>query len=212
MILGVTPARGGSKGIPRKNVTPLCGKPLLAWTIESAAASRLLNRYVVSTEDPEIAAVARQWGAEVLDRPSELASDDATTLSVLQHAIEEIPADVVVVLQPCCPIRDPDLIDRCIRRFLEAGADSLATGFRCTYRPYGADGREVRRQDVEGFFYDDGNVYVIKADLLRAGDRFGKRIEHMVIDREQHIDIDEPFDLWLAEQVLRKRQGAHAAS
>lgn len=208
MILGVTPARGGSKGLPGKNIRPLCGKPLIAWTIEAAQHAQLLDRYVVSTEDPAIAEVARQWHAEVLDRPPALATDEATTLSVLQHVLTQVPADVVVVLQAPCPIRDPDLIDRCLRRFLDCGADSLATGFMCRYREYGKDAAELRRQDIEGFFYDDGNVYVIRADLIRAGDRYGRRIERMLVDREQSIDIDEEFDFWLAEQVLRKRQHA----
>lgn len=204
MILGVTPAREGSKGVPRKNMKPLAGKPLLAWTIEAAKAARRLDRYVVSTEDQEIAAVARRWGAEVLERPPELATDEATTLSVLQQVLNNIPADIVVVLQATSPIRDAGLIDRCIERFLETKADSLATGWICKYVEYGRN--TLRRQDIPGFFYDDGNVYVINADLIRAGDQYGRRIEQMLTDREQNIDVDEPFDLWLAEQVLLKRQ------
>ena len=210
MILGVTPARGGSKRLPQKNILPIAGKPLLAWTIESAQASKRLDRYLVSTEDARIAAVARQYGAEVLPRPAALATDEATTFSVLQHVLRQVPADTVVILQACCPIRDAGVIDRCIDQFVASKADSLATGFMCTYTPYGAHRREVRRQDVEGFFYDDGNIYVINADLVRAGDRFGTKIERVLLDREQNIDIDEPFDFWLAEQVLLRRQVAHA--
>ncbi len=205
-IVGITPARGGSKGIPRKNLAPLCGKPLLAWTIEAAKRSRLLDRYVVSTEDPDIAQVARRYGADVLERPPELATDEASTLSVLQHAVGQLPADTVVLLQATSPIRDEGLIDRCITRFLETGADSLATGLICKWVEYGRNTR--RRQDIPGFFYDDGNVYVINADLIRAGDQHGRRLEQMAIDREQNIDVDEPFDLWLAEHVLLKRQAA----
>lgn len=204
MILGVIPARGGSKGILRKNIKPICGKPLIAWTIEAARTSRLLNRYVVSTEDSEIAEVARQCGAEVIERPKELATDEATTLSVLQHVLSQVQADTVVLLQATSPIRDSDLIDRCIRRFLETKADSLATGFICKYVEYGRN--ELRRQDVEGFFYDDGNVYVMRADLVERGDRYGKRIERVLLDREQNVEIDDEFDFWLAEQVLRERR------
>ena len=203
MILGVIPARGGSKGLPRKNIRSLCGKPLLAWTIEAAKNSKLLDRFAVSTEDIEIAAVARKYGAEVIDRPPALATDEADTLDVLQHAIELIPAEVVVLLQPTSPVRDPDLVDRCIRRFLETKADSLATGFICKYTEYAKC--DLRRQDIEGFFYDDGNVYVMRGDLLKVGDRYGKRIERMFLDREQNVDIDEEFDFWLAEQILKRR-------
>jgi|TARA_B100001964_G_scaffold205496_1_gene235958 CMP-N-acetylneuraminic acid synthetase len=204
VILGITPVRGGSKGILRKNIRPLCGKPLVAWTIEAARASQLLERYVVSTEDDEIAEIARKWGAEALYRPKELASDEATTLSVLQHALTCVSADIVVLLQATSPIRDSSLIDRCIQQFMDADTDSLATGFMCKFVEYGKN--DLRRQDIDGFFYDDGNVYVIRADLLREGDRHGKRIERVLLDREQNIEIDDEFDFWLAEQTLKRRQ------
>lgn len=205
MIVGVTPARGGSKGVAGKNIKPICGKPLIAWTIERAQLSKRLDRFLVSTEDSEIAEVARKWGAEVLERPKELATDEATALSVLQHVLREVPADIVVFLQATSPVRDPDLIDRCIQRFLEAGADSLATGFVCKYVEYGKN--ERRRQEIPGFFYDDGNVYIMKAPLVRKGDRFGERIERVLLDREQSVEIDDEFDFWLAEQILKRRQG-----
>ncbi len=203
MILGITPARGESKGVPRKNIRPLCGKPLILWTIEAAKASRFLDRYVVSTEDDEIAEVARKNGAEVLERPKELATDEATTLSVLQHALQQIPADTVVLLHATSPIRDHHLIDHCIRKFQEAGADSLATGFICKYVEHGKN--ELRRQDIPGFFYDDGNVYIMKAHLVGQGDRYGKRIERVLLDREQNVEIDDEFDFWLTEQILKRR-------
>lgn len=203
MILGITPARGGSKGIPRKNIRLLCGKPLIAWTIEAAKASKLLNKYVVSTEDGEIARISRKYGADIVPRPHELATDEASTLSVLQDVLKGINADVIVLLQATSPIRSSDLIDTCIKRFLDSGADSLATGFMCKYKEYGTN--NSRRQDINGFFYDDGNIYVIRAGLIRGGDRFGKKIEKVILDREQNIEIDDKFDFWLAEQVLKKK-------
>ncbi len=199
------PARGGSKYVPRKNVRMLCGKPLIAWSIEAADASSLLDSYVVSTEDSEIAEIAINYGAQVMDRPQELATDEADTLPVLLHVLEQIEATTVVLLQPTSPIRDTDLIDRCIRKFLETGADSLATGFTCKYVEYGKN--EKRRQDIPGFFYDDGNVYVIRADLIQRGDRYGEHIERVLLDREQNVEIDDEFDFWLAEQVLERRLG-----
>ena len=203
MILGITPARGGSQGIPRKNVRELCGKPLIAWTIEAAKQSKLLDRYIVSTEDEKIAEISRKYGAEVIDRPLELATDETSTLSVLQDVLKRIDADVVVVLQATSPIRNSGLIDYCIKRFLDKDADSLATGFICKYQEYGTSGQ--RRQDIKGFFYDDGNEYVIKANLIRKGDRFGRKIERVITDREQNVEIDDEFDLWVAEQVLKRR-------
>ncbi len=204
MILGITPARGGSKSVPRKNIKQICGKPLIAWTIEVAKQSRLLDRYVVSTEDEEIATVSRKYGAEVIDRPPELATDEASTEAVLQHVLSIIDADVVVLLQATSPVRNAGLIDYCIERFLDTGADSLATGFICKYQEYGSC--DLRRQDIRGFFYDDGNVYVMKADMLKSGDRYGKKIERILLDREQNVEIDDEFEFWLAEQVLKKRQ------
>ena len=203
MILGVTPARGGSKGIPRKNIRMICGEPLIAWTIKAARKSKLLDKYVVSTEDEEIAKISRKYGAEIIERPPELATDESSTLSVLQDILKRIDAEIVVVLQATSPIRNPDLIDDCVRRFLDTGADSLATGFTCKYQEYGTSG--LRRQDIKGFFYDDGSVYIIKADLIRNGDRFGRKMERVITDREQNIEIDDEFDFWVAEQVLKRR-------
>ncbi|MCK4244565.1 MAG: acylneuraminate cytidylyltransferase family protein [Candidatus Omnitrophica bacterium] len=204
MILGVTPARGGSKEIPRKNIRMICGKPLIAWTIKAARQSKLLDRYVVSTEDEEIAKISRKYGAEIIERPPELATDEASPLSVLRDIVKGIDTDIVVLLQATSPIRNPDLIDDCIMRFLDTGADSLATGFICKYQEYGTC--NLRRQDIKGFFYDNGSVYIIKADLIRNGDRFGKKMERVITDREQNIEIDDEFDFWVAEQVLKKRE------
>ncbi|MCW7536791.1 acylneuraminate cytidylyltransferase family protein [Aquabacterium sp. A7-Y] len=207
MRLALIPARGGSKGIPRKNIRLIAGKPLIAWTIEAALSSKLIDRCVVSTEDAEIAEVAKQFGAEVLTRPAELATDVASTDDVMQHALAAFPETSIIVLLQCTsPIRDRDLIDRAVQRFIDTDADSLATGFTCKYKEYGT--KSTRRQDYAGFFYDDGNIYINKADLVRAGDRFGQRLERMEIDREQNIDIDEPFDFWLAEKILEKRANA----
>lgn len=203
MILGVTPARGASIEIPRKNIRPICGKPLIGWTIEAAQRASLLDRYVVSTEDEEVAEVAGALGAEILPRPVELAESFVPTIDVLKHVLSEIDADVVVLLQATSPIRELGLIDRCIRRFQETGADSLATGFYCKYKEYGSV--DVSRQRQDRFFYDDGNIYVIRADILRNNDRFGVKRELVELDREQSIEIDEEFDFWLAEKVMAKR-------
>jgi CMP-N-acetylneuraminic acid synthetase len=206
MIVGITPARGGSKGVRRKNIRPVAGKPLLAWTIEAAQRARRLDRYIVSTEDPEVAEVARSLGAEVLERPAALATDEAPTIEVLRHVLERLPADIVVLLQATSPVRDDDLIDRCIAEFDPSKFDSLATGFLCRHVQYASS--SARRQDIPGTFCDDGNVYVIRGDLILAGDRYGARRREMIIDREQNIDVDEEFDLWLAEQVLTRREAS----
>ena len=208
MIFGVIPARGGSKGIPQKNVRQVCGKPLIAWTIEAAQQSVLLDRWVVSTEDPEIASISRLYGAEILDRPPQLATDTTPTLHVLKHALNHVSADIVDLLQPTSPIRSSGLIDRCIRQFQDTQADSLATGFMCKYQEYALD-NNLRRQDRAGFFYDDGNVYVLRASMVSAGEQFGEKIERVLLDREQNIEVDDFFELWLAEKVLERRSAGN---
>jgi len=205
-IIGIIPARGGSKGIPRKNIKKIHGKPLIAWTIESAKKSKLLDRYVVSTEDREIARIARKYGAEVLDRPKELATDKATALSVLKDVLKKIDADIVVVLQCTSPVREKGLIDYCIKRFLSSKADSLATGFTCKLYEWGT--YPSRRQTLKGFFHDDGNIYVMKSSLIKKSKdinkAWGKKKEKVEISREQNFEIDDEFEFWLNEQVLKK--------
>jgi len=139
-ILAVIPARGGSKGIPRKNLRMVAGKPLIAWSIEAAcpgcqgAVPGAEIRVVVSTDDDDIAAAATRWGAEVIRRPAELATDEAATDPVIVHAVESLKADgwrpdLVVLLQPTVPVRAPGLAGACVRRLLDTGADSLLTAY-----------------------------------------------------------------------------------
>ncbi len=203
MILGIIPARGGSKGIPRKNIRPMCGLPLIAWTIEAAKQSQLLDRFVVSTEDREIAAVARRYGAEVLERPATLAEDDVISRDVIKHALLELDADVSVLLQPTSPVRDHDLIDRVVQAFLDGNYDSMATGWmNPVYPPHG---EEHRRQDISEVFVNDGSVVISTRQTILNNSLFGEKRGIMVTDKEQNVDIDDAFDFWLAEQVLIKR-------
>jgi CMP-N-acetylneuraminic acid synthetase len=207
MILGVIPARGGSKGIKKKNIKPICGRPLIAWTIGEAKESQLLDRFVVSTEDPEIARVSREWGADVIDRPAALATDTATTLSVLQDLLSKVEADTVVLLQCTSPVRTPGLIDQCIEKFQKSGADALATGYLCSLFEWGT--YSARRQELLPFFHDDGNVYVISAENIRKGDLFAGKRETVIVPRECSFEIDDEFDFWINDQILRKRVDRH---
>lgn len=204
--LGVIPARGGSKGIPRKNIKLIAGKPLIAWSIEAAKAAKRLDRFVVSTEDEEIAAISRRFGAEVLERPAELATDEATTISALQHLLTKIDAENIVLLQPTSPVRDEGLIDLCVERFEAGGFDNLGTGFVSHLMAYGA--YTQRRQDLDGFFHDDGSVYVVKSELIRKGSMHGPKMGRVETSKEQNMEIDDEFDFWLNEQILLKRKAA----
>lgn len=204
MIIGLIPARGGSKGVPNKNIKVIYGKPLIVWTIERAKSSRLLDKVIVSTDSEAIAEIARAAGAEILKRPDYLATDTASTQDVMVHALQNYPADTLVLLQPTSPCRSEGLIDECILEFQEQECDSLATGWICDYKEYGKN--TLPRQQIKGFFYDDGNVYVIKAENILKGDRYGTKIGRKIISRYENAEIDDEYDFWLLEQILKKQE------
>ena len=204
MIIGLIPARGGSKGVPNKNIKTICGKPLIVWTIEKAKRSRLLDKVIVSTDSDAIAEIAQKAGAEILKRPDYLATDTASTQDVMVHALQSFPADTLVLLQPTSPCRSEGLIDECILEFQERDYDSLATGWICDYKEYGKN--TLPRQQINGFFYDDGNVYVIKAENILKGDRYGIRIGHKIISRYENAEIDDEYDFFFFLQILKKQE------
>src|SRR5207253_4129882 len=130
----LVPARGGSKGIPRKNLALLAGKPLLAWTLEAARGAESVTRVVVSTDDDEIAAAARHLGAEVLRRPAELAADDVPMLPVIRNGLDTFQCDVLVLLQPTSPLRGAEHVDGAVRLLLETGADKVVSVVEVPHR------------------------------------------------------------------------------
>lgn len=224
-VLGIIIARGGSKGLPRKNIRLLAGKPLIAYTIEAAQKARRLDRCVLSTEDEEIAEVARQWGAEVpFMRPPELARDDTLAFPVLRHAmrwLEEregyIP-DYVLCLQPTTPLRTAEDIDKSIEIAIEKDADAVVGYARAKQHPHWMkriteDGRLVeflpmeraylRRQGVPELYHVSGSIYLAKRSLLLAKDSFyTDKTYAYVVPQERAIDIDTIWDLRLAELML----------
>ncbi|MDR3134618.1 MAG: hypothetical protein LBU69_00825, partial [Deltaproteobacteria bacterium] len=173
--------------------------------IAAARESSLLGRFVVSTEDNEIAEIAKLYGAEVAIRPEALARDETTTKDVLAHTVKKLgdSQTLVVLLQPTSPIRGQGLIDKAIRAFFDGDHDSMSTGG--TQPQYPPHGVEHRRQDVRSVFINDGSVIVLKAANLEQGTLFGKKAGTMVTSREENVDIDEEFDFWLAEKILEKR-------
>ncbi len=217
-IIAIVPARGGSRGVPRKNIRLLAGKPLIAHSIESGRSAALVDRTVVSTDDEEIANIARRWGADVIIRPPELALDTSPTEPCMLHAVEAIERegrliDLVVLLQPTTPLRPGTLIDDCVRQLLRAGADSLLTvcenhsffwtrtesGVVATYDPV----NRPPRQDAEHRYIENGNVYVTRRDvLMHEASRLAGKIELFEMSPRDSVDIDSSFDLWIAEQIL----------
>ena len=219
--VAIIPARGGSKGVPRKNVRPLCGKPLVTWMIEAAQGAAAVARVVVSTDDAEIAAVSRRWGAEVVRRPPELAGDTVSSEAVLLHALQQLGIDrgALAFLQCTAPLTVPEDIDGTLA--LLDRADSAFTaapwhGFPWVQRPgpagtvlepVGHDHtRRPLRQERLGLFLEVGAVYALDvAGFLRARHRFFGRVALYPIPRERSLEIDDETDWLLAEALLRRR-------
>lgn len=187
--------------MPRKNIRPIMGRPLISWSIDAGRESKYIDRLVVSTEDKEIAEVATREGAEVLWRPAELANDDTTTVAVLQQVLEEIDADVVVLLQPTSPVRVDNILDRAIERFLGTGVDSLSTGSMIKAVEWGTI-QNTPRQQIKGFFYDDGCVIINKAWVLRQGRWFGDTREAMIVAKHYNFELDDEVDFWVVERIM----------
>lgn len=230
-ILGIVPARGGSKGVPRKNIRPLCGKPLLQYTAESALAARHLSRVILSTDDTEIATIGQRCGLEVpFLRPVELARDDTPTLPVAQHAVRWMESrgenfDAISLLQPTNPLRRPEDIDACIELLQQSGADAVVTVLPVPteYNPHwvyfqdhegllhlstGEINPIARRQDLPPAFHREGSVYVTRRDVvMKENSLYGRRLVGYVLDPKRSVNIDGPEDWERAERLIRSRQG-----
>lgn len=222
-VIGCIFARGGSKGVPRKNIRLLAGKPLLAYAIETALASRWIGRVVVSTDDAEIAAVARQYGAEVpFIRPAELARDDSPEWLAWQHAIRMLgDMDIFVSVPPTSPLRAVGDVDACIEKLMESDADAVITVRLAERNPYFnmvtldedgyaqlviPSGPKVHRRQEAPVVYDVTTVaYAARPEfVLRASSLFEGRLKAVVVPAERAIDIDTELDFKFAEFLLRE--------
>lgn len=228
-ILGIVPARGGSKGVPRKNIRLLGGKPLLAYTAESAKASSFLTKIVLSTDDEEIAETGRQWGFDVpFLRPSELALDSSPTLPVIQHALDYYSLkgeefDAMVLLEVTSPFRMPGLIDSAIAKFIELDADALVSVLPIpeSYNPHWAFEQDEkgylqiatgdtkiipRRQELPKAFHRDGSIYITKTSVVKQGSLYGTKLAFVENDPKYSINIDTLKDWEQAENWLFKNR------
>lgn len=215
--LGVIPARGGSKGVPGKNLRPLAGEPLLVHTIRAAQAARTLDRVVVSTDDDEIAAAAEAAGAEVVRRPAELATDESPTEDALIHALDATGADpeYVVTLEPTSPLRTAQTIDRCVELAEAESAGAVVTvvetrevlGLLTGSRYRHLDpGLPRRRQARRPLHVERSAVYVTRTANLRAGRSvLSEPLHAVVISPEEALDINTAADFTIAEALLRER-------
>jgi CMP-N-acetylneuraminic acid synthetase len=220
--VAIIPARGGSKGIPRKNVKRLNGKPLIGYIIETALKVDEIDRVIVSTEDPEIVAVAKEFGAEVpFMRPEELAGDEIGTLPVLQHAInylekkENYKPDVIVLLYATSPMLSNSRIGEAIRLIKEKNFDSLLSAVEDRGH-YWIENNEKyerlhpnnpqNRQFMKPLLKENGAIYITKRDFLMEKDEIvGGSIGFLVMEERETIDIDELLDFEIVEIIMSKR-------
>lgn len=224
-VLAIIPARGGSKGIPHKNIQHLNGKPLLAYMIEAARGSEYITRLIVSTDDPEIALVARHYGAEVVNRPASISGDEASSESALLHVLEYLETneqyypDLLVFLQCTAPLTASDDIDGTIRTLIDANAETAVAVVPFHYFLWEAmpDGtanginhdKNTRflRQNRPPQYLEAGAVYVMHAATFREIKHrfFGRTVMHVIPEDHRH-EIDSPADMVVAEALLQYQQ------
>ena len=225
-VLGIITARGGSKSVPKKNIALVAGKPLIAWTIEAALSSNALSRVIVSTDDDEIAQVCREWGAEVpFIRPNELAQDYSPHVDVVIHAAEWISKyynwspEYVMLLQPTSPLRIAEDIDESVNLALKRNADGVVSVEEAPRHPY-----VIKRITKNGILEDfvekpkgylprqsfppvyaiNGAIYLQRyVSLLKNKSFFAARTLPYLMPQERSLDIDTPWDLYLANLLLR---------
>jgi len=223
-IIAIIPARGGSKGLPGKNIRPLADVPLIAHSIRQASDAERIGRTVVSTDDLHIMAVSRQYGAEVILRPPDFATDLASSESVLRHVLdslweqEEYQPDLVVFLQCTSPLRTAGDIDAAISQLMHTGADSLLSVSPChrflwhmergQARPVNFDYQQrKRRQEFGPQYVENGSIYIFKPWVLReCNNRLGGKIDLYLMPEESSWEIDTLFDFQVVEHLYQKRE------
>ena len=233
-VLGIIPARGGSKSIPHKNIALLAGEPLIYYTIREAKRSRLLDAFIVSTDDPKIASVARRFGADApFLRPKKFAGDKSTDIEFFKHAVSWVEKhrgwrpDIVVNLRPTAPLRIAEDIDRVISLMLKTGCDSVRTvSAPNPFNPfkmwtisaqetgimkpliktahYSKLGTDVPRQLLPQVYWQNGLVDATRAKFIKHGVVYGPDIRGLITDPVRNADLDEPKDLKVAARLMKE--------
>lgn len=220
-FLGIIPARGGSKRLPRKNILDLAGKPLIFWSIEAGKKSKYIDKVIVTSDDEEILNISEKFGAEVIKRPDKLASETATTIDVIRHTIDSLKKryNFIVLLQPTSPLRNEKHIDEAIELLEAKNADAVVSVCEMDYSPIWSntipedgdmsnfireDIKNKRSQDLPKYFRLNGAIYICNTQkFLEQGSLFLKEnIYAFVMDKKSSIDIDEEIDFKFAEFLI----------
>jgi N-acylneuraminate cytidylyltransferase len=215
MAISIIPARGGSKGIPKKNVIPFLGQPLISYTIHQSQQSQLIDQTYVSTDNKHIAEVSREAGANIIERPDELALDTSSTEEALLHALEAIEEspDIIVLLQCTSPLRRPNDIDNTILLVRDEEYNSALSccedhSFYWQYEDRSAEpinydpSERKRRQEIEQWYQENGSIYVTERDILKKEkSRLGGKVGVHEMPKEMSFEIDTPEDYRIVEAI-----------
>ena len=222
-IFAIIPARGGSKGIVGKNIKPLNGKPLICHTIKESLKSRYSDRVFVSTDDTSIAKISKKCGAEIIDRPDELARDESPTIDAIFHAVDTIEdtsnQDIIILLQPTSPLRNAADIDAALDIFMKTDCDSVISMCKVEHSPYwcfkyegdkfkplfGNKGLKMRRQELLDVYRPNGAIYITTIkNLYKNNGFYCDQIVPYIMPAERSIDIDEEIDFKFAELLIQE--------
>lgn len=227
-ILGLIPARGGSQNLPRKNIKPLLGKPLIAWTIEQGLKSQYIDKLIVSTDNKEISEVSKQYGAEVpFMRPKELSLNETPGIQVVLHAMDWMKTnadiyDLIMFLQPTSPLRTSEDIDMAVKFFFLKKAHSVVSVCKAEHHPHWSNTLpenlnmnqfisskilNKNRQKLPSYFRLNGSIYLSYWRYLEEKKRFfGKKTYAFIMPQEKSVDIDNKIDFKLAEIMLKEQK------
>jgi CMP-N-acetylneuraminic acid synthetase/spore coat polysaccharide biosynthesis predicted glycosyltransferase SpsG len=216
--VAIIPARGGSKGIPRKNVRLLNGKPLIAYVIETAKRAKNIDKVVVSTEDEEIASVSKQYGAEVIMRPPELSTDEVPLDPVIDYTVKRIEenfnVNIVVTIQPTSPLLKTETLEEIINKVQAEDLDTIITAVDDRHLAWNKIDNQfvprytkrVNRQYLPSEFRETGAVFATKREFVTENNRIGNNLSLFEVDKYESVDIDSPLDWWVAEKLLRRKK------
>jgi CMP-N-acetylneuraminic acid synthetase/spore coat polysaccharide biosynthesis predicted glycosyltransferase SpsG len=218
-ILAIIPARGGSKGIPRKNIRHLNGKPLISYTIETAINSPSINKIIVSTDDEEIAEISKKYGADIIYRPENLASDEVPLDPVIFDVVKKLEGqgdyfDIVITIQPTSPLLKTETLERIIKTLVNENFDTILTAVDDRHLSWSKEGSKFipnyverkNRQYLPMEYRETGAVLASRRNVITSSNRIGDNVSLFEVDKFESIDIDSPMDWWVAEKLLIKKK------